>query len=567
MADTLIARLLRAADLDVPRAGVRFVDLDETERFLRWPEIAARAARAAGTLHTAGVRPGDRVAMAIPTSPLFLDAFFGTLWLGATPVPLYPPVRLGRLDEYIAKTARMLDLVDATALISDKRTRRILGQVVARARLPLVLAESLVDGSERPPHPGDGEDLGLVQFSSGTTTDPKPVALSHRALLANAEAILTFMPEDGEYPPAGVSWLPLYHDMGLIGCIFPALCFPGPITLIAPEHFLLKPELWLRAISRHRATVSPAPNFAYAYATERIPDSALEDLDLSSWSLALNGAEPVSPHTIAQFTARFAPYGFDRRAMTPVYGLSEAALAVTFSPPGRGPITLRADRGALEQGRLVLAADGVGLVSVGKPLPGFGIAIRRADGSAADPGEVGRLFAQGPSLLSRYLCRDDHPVEDGWLDTGDLGLLHDDELYIVGRAKDVIVLRGRNHHPADIEASVDGIEGVRPGCVAAVGEVSDTGEQLVVFVEVKAAVPGLAETCAQAIRSRTGLSPGLVVLLAPGSIPRTSSGKLRRAEALRRFRAGELLPPSQVSPLYLAGALAKSAVGYLGRAL
>lgn len=567
MGDTLTRRLTRAADRDVAGAGIGFVDLTESERHFGWPELAVRAARAAGTLHEAGVCPGQRVAMAIPTSPLFLDAFFGALWLGATPVPLYPPVRLGRLDEYIVRTAEMVRVVEAAALIADKRTRRILGQVVARTPAPLVLAESLIDGPERPPHDADPEDLGLVQFSSGTTTDPKPVALSHRALLANTEAILDFMPADAPIPHAGVSWLPLYHDMGLIGCIFPALHRPGPLTLIAPEHFLLKPALWLRAISRHRATVSPAPNFAYAYATDRIPEEALEGVDLSTWSLALNGAEPISPHTLARFTARFARYGFNRRAMTPVYGLSEAALALTFSPPGRGPRTLRADRAALEGGRITPADDGVGLVSVGVPLRGFAITTRRPDGTEAEAGEVGRVFASGPSLLSRYLGRDDHPVTDGWLDTGDLGVIWEGELYIVGRAKDVIVLRGRNHHPADIEAALDGIEGVRPGCVAAVGEVGADGEQLIVFVEVKRAVEGLAETCAQAILSRTGLSAGLVVLLEPGSIPRTSSGKLRRTEALRRFRAGELLPPSHVGPLYLAGALAKSAAGFLGRAL
>ncbi|MCO4743143.1 MAG: AMP-binding protein [Proteobacteria bacterium] len=558
--------MTRAADLNVEGAGIRFLDLKENETWLGWSEIATRAARAAGTLREAGVREGQRVAMAIPTSPLFLDAFFGTLWLGATPVPLYPPVRLGRLDEYIAKTARMIQIVGATALIADKRTRRVLGQVVARTDVPMVLAEDLASGAERPAHMTLSEDYGLVQFSSGTTTDPKPVALTHRALLANTESILDFMPDGAEIPHAGVSWLPLYHDMGLIGCIFPALHRPGTLTLIPPEMFLLKPALWLRAISKYRATVSPAPNFAYAYATERILDKELEGVDLSSWTLALNGAEPITEETLAGFTKRFATHGFAPTAMTPVYGLSEAALAVTFSPPGRGPKITAVSRSELAAGRFTPASDGVSLVSVGLPLRGFTVEIR-VDDQPVEPGVVGHLFVQGPSLLSRYLGRDEQPLVDGWLDTGDLAALHEGELYIVGRAKDIIVIRGRNHHPADIETAVDGVEGVRTGCVAAVGDVTEHGEELVVFIEVREAIEGLAEACAQAIRSRSGVNPGLVVLLEPGSLPRTSSGKLRRSEALKRFKDGVLLPPSRVGPLYLAGALAKSALGYWGRKL
>lgn len=566
MGDTLVRRLVRAAELDMPGTGIRFLDAKENETWLGWPEIANRAARSAGALYEAGVREGDRVAMAIPTSPLFLDAFFGALCLGATPVPLYPPVRLGRLDEYIEKTTRMIAIVGASALIADKRTRRVLGQVVARTNAPLVLAETLMSGQERPVHMTLSEDLGLIQFSSGSTADPKPVALTHRALLANTERILDFMPEDAEIRPAGVSWLPLYHDMGLIGCIFPALCRPGPLTLIPPEVFLLKPALWLRAIGRYRATVSPAPNFAYAYAAERITDEELDGVDLSSWRLALNGAEPISAETLTTFSTRFARWGFDPKALTPVYGLSEAALAVTFSPPGRGARVTLASREALVRGQLVPDPDGTSLVSVGVPLRGFDIEIRHRDG-LCDEDRVGNLFVRGPSLLSRYIGVNASPVVDGWLDTGDLGVLHRGELYIVGRAKDVIVVRGRNHHPSDIEQAVDSVDGVRTGCVVAVGDVTDRGEEVLVFIEVREATEGLAERCADAIRAKSGVHPGLVVLLEPGSLPRTSSGKLRRTESLKRFKEGSLIAPESVGPLLIAGALAKSMLGYWGRKL
>lgn len=574
METTLPALLAARASEDHPQAGYRFLDASERESWFGLDAIFARARRAAGALRALGLRHGDVVALILPTHVTFFDAWFGCQLLGVIPVALYPPVRLGRLDEYVERTAAMLRVSGAALLISEPRIRRLLGQVIERAplRLGLLDAAALQDGAPCDPVAVGPDDTQMIQFSSGTTVAPKAVELTHRQTLANAsvilDVILTANPKGapaGQDEPGGVSWLPLYHDMGLIGCVFPAILGVGPLTLIPPEAFLARPALWLRAISRYRGTISPAPNFAFALCTERIRDEELVGVDLSSWSLALNGAEPVSPATCAAFVDRFGRYGLRPGSLMPVYGLSEMALAVTFSRSGGGVRSRRVDPEALAAGRVVDADAGPGrpLVSCGEPLPGYAVEIRGADGVAAPDGHIGEVWASGPSRMKGYRGRDDQPFVGPWLATGDLGARLDGELYITGRAKDLIVIRGRNHAPQDVEAAVDAVAGVRVGCAAAVADLDGDGERLLVFVEVRERAPGQAEACADAIRGRLGVSPDLVVLLEPGTLPRTSSGKIRRGEALAQWRRGALAPPESVTPWMLAGAFAKSAMGFL----
>ena len=290
-------------------------------------------------------------------------------------------------------------------------------------------------------------------------------------------------------------------------------------------------------------------------------------MDLSCWRLALNGAETVRAQTLDRFYERFGRLGLRREALTPVYGLSEAALAVTFTPPNEPPTVICADREALSNGELSLADDGMPLVSVGKPLDGYSIEIRGPEGDPCPPDTVGTLHVRGPSLLRGYIGIEEQPVEDGWLHTGDRALLHEHYLYIVGRQRDIIVMRGRNHDPAEIESAVGEVPGIRTGCVVAVGSMDDEGEHLWVFAEVREQRKQLAEECLQSIRARCALTADLVALVEPGALPRTSSGKLRRQEALTRFRDGTLMPPARVGPLFMAGAWARSALGYLGAEL
>ncbi len=565
-APTVNELLARAAG---SASGATFIDLREREERFSWGEVYARARRAARALRDLGVRPGDRVALVLRTEVAFLDAFFGAQLAGAVPVPLYPPVRLGRMPEYLASTARMVRASGARLLVAGEGVRRLLGEVVAAARpaLGCVGAEDLARAGEGWSRSVSPDDLALVQFSSGSTVDPKPVALTHGNVVAQTASVLEVLqptPADGM-----VSWLPLYHDMGLIGGLLGALAYPGPIALIPPEHFLARPALWLRALSRHRATITAAPSFAYAYAAARVRDAELAGCDLSAWRVALDGAEPVSAAALRRFAARFEPYGFDARALMPVYGLSEAALAVTFTPPGRGwrsrrldPVALAA-RGAVEEGAREV-------VSVGRPVPGVEVEVRGGEGRALPERRLGRIYARGPSVMLGYLGQPEatlRALAGGWLDTGDLGFIEGGELWVHGRAKDVVVLRGANHAPDELEAPLEHVSGVRPGCAAAVGfEPGEEGEELLLLAE-RSGHPRddeqVAEAARQAVLEHTGARAHTVALLDPGTLPRTSSGKLRRSEALRRWLAGELTPPSRHLRLAVAGALARSAVAYL----
>ncbi|HEX6203685.1 MAG TPA: AMP-binding protein [Thermoanaerobaculia bacterium] len=605
---SLTAALERAAALGArggPEAGLRFVARDETARFLSWGEIRERALGVAARIAALSPAPGERIGLVFPTGPGFFDAFFGILLAGAVPVPLYPPVRLGRLDEYHRRTAAMLAAAGAPLVLADRRVRRLLGETVEAARagggLPFgcrTLDELPAPVAAHRPPPVEPADLALVQFSSGTTVEPKPVALSHRAVMAQVAALDGLWPELTAERPTGVSWLPLYHDMGLIGCIFPALELPSVMTLIGPEAFVARPAIWLRTLSRYRATISPAPNFAYALAVHKVREAELDGVDLSAWKVALNGAEAVAPAVLRAFRERYRPYGLPETALTPVYGLSEAALAVTFSALDRPFTITRFDRDALAREGVARPAaagappDGVReLASVGRPLAGFEVRVMpegRGDGEAAagggrlravptassslPAGRVGRLWVRGPSLMDGYLGRPDDTARalvGGWLDTGDLGFVHQGDLYLVGRAKDVIILRGRNHAPEEIEQAVWEVPGVRRGCVVAASDLPPGAEAevLVLLVESTRPLPPedgerLAAACARTALAATGLAAGEVEVLAPGTLPRTSSGKLRRGDALALYRAGELEPPAPVTPLRLAGALARSGMAY-----
>jgi fatty-acyl-CoA synthase len=570
---TLNGLLERAATF--PQAGLRFLDRRERPSWESWAEIHTASQRVAAGLRQLGVGTGDRVALVFATGPAFFHAFFGTLFAGAVPVPLYPPVRLGRLDEYQRRTAAMLRAASARLVLAEGRVGRLLGPAIADAQpdfgcrtLDRLPAASAIDSPEVDP-----DALALVQFSSGTTVDPKPVALSHRAVVAQTRILNSFWPDQDGIHHSGVSWLPLYHDMGLIGCVFPALERPSVLTLIPPELFVVRPAVWLRALSRYRATVSPAPNFAYGLVVEKVTDEELEGVDLSNWRVALNGAEPIAPNILRRFQRRFAAWGLRPEALTPVYGLSEASLAVTFSELGR-PFESRCfDREALAEGEAKDQAEGRELPSVGRPIPGFELKITDDDGTEIAVRRVGHVRVRGPSIMEGYLDRPEATAEvlaDGWLATGDLGFVDEaGELYLTGRAKDAIILRGRNYSPSDVEQATGELEGVRRGCVVAVSYLPEdaASEELLVFVEgAKDAeddvIEDLPEAVETAILTTTGLKADHVYVLEPGTLPRTSSGKLRRGETLRHHLAGTLEPPRRVTPVLVGGALARSALAY-----
>jgi len=520
---------------------------------LSFDQLRLEALRRASHLRTMGLVKGDRLALVIPEGEDFIPTFLAALWLGVVPVPLYPPVSLGKLDAFMDALVGILNVARPKALVTSERVGKVLwsadGKVTTLERV--VLTSELradVPLIDPPPHPAD-EDIAFLQFTSGSTSAPKGVMVTHGNLISNSKAIL----HDGlQWRPGDVtvSWLPLYHDMGLIGCLLLAIYHPGPLALLPPEAFLARPALWLRAIGRTRATLTVAPNFAFGLCAKRVRDEELEGVDLSCLRLSLNGAEPIAPAAFRRFCERFARFGFDPRTLMPVYGLSEASLAVTFSPPGRGPRTVR--------------SGGRELASVGPPVAGVEVSIRGEDGGELSDGAIGRIHVRGPSVMGGYFQdagATAQALRDGWLDTGDLGFVEGGELVVSGRAKEVIVLRGANHAPQEFEDALDGLAGARPGCAAAVGLVPEgaDGEELALLVEVEREGVLAADAVRARVVERTGIRPHTVELLLPGTLPRTSSGKLRRAEALRQYLDGDLRPPRKVTLLRMAREAALSA--------
>ncbi|MBF94031.1 MAG: AMP-dependent synthetase [Myxococcales bacterium] len=566
--ETLGTSFLRAAEED--GLGVTFWTGLGRHRKVTYHEMVGRASRVAGRLISLGLKPGDRMGIVLPTGPDFYDAFFGAVFAGVVPCAMYPPVRLGRIDEWKNRTSLMMTEAEVQIVLTD---RRLLPLVSVPGQSAGVLhgvqtVEWCLKSDPVDPRLQSPQSLAAVQFSSGSTGRPKPVALTHRNMVQNCQAIMSTFPRDVEVH-SGVSWLPLYHDMGLIGCLLTAIMAKGPLTLINPERFIARPISWLEALTESKATISVAPNFAFGLCAERIEEKQLAGLDLSSWSVALCGAEPVHPKTLTRFSERFASVGFRSTALTPVYGLAEATLGVTFAPLEQERRTIRVDPLSLEvEGRVQLAEDGLPLSSLGGPLPGTRIEIRNEHKEKVAPGQVGQVWIQGDGVMAGYLNQPDATaavLQDGWLDTGDRGFIEGGELFLCGRAKDVIILRGRNHDPSVIEQGLDGVEGLRTGCWAAVSLPVEDGDSEALFLLVETR-GGDEETivsgCQEAVQEHSGLAVAGVLLLESGTLPRTSSGKIRRSEARLRLLQGRLLPPKKMTALGIATEFAK---GWLTR--
>ena len=541
--------------------GVTFIGRKGLETRLEYYQLLQRGLEAAGRLQALGVEPGDRIAIVMRTGPELYDALLATWISGAVPVPLYPPLNLGTLKEYDAGTARMLRAASCKLVLTEPKIRPFLAAAARAAdqpRPPVVLGKS-APGAVKP-YAAKADDPALVQFSSGTTGQPKGALLTHGQIMANVEAIhalvLGVAPEEAGFCHVCVCWLPLYHDMGLIGCLIAAMAHGADLVLIPPEVFLAEPALWLRAISDHGGTVSPAPNFAFSYCAERIMDDALAGIDLSRWKLALNGAEAVTTKAMTAFRDRFQPYGFCTEALTPVYGLSEATLLVTANrgPRPTSPVTFDEDalvsRGVARPARPG-SARGVELVSAGHPIAGTDLEIRNPDGAPLPEGTLGEVFVRGPSLMTGYVGTTESPIDDsGWLRTGDLGFLHEGELFLFSRADDVIVIRGRNFAPEGFERAATSVAGARRGRAAAlaVGDADAGTDGVMILVERRAKLPlgdvALAREVTERIVEETGIRPAGVRILKRGTLPCTSSGKVRRGEARRRFALG----PARTTP-------------------
>jgi fatty-acyl-CoA synthase len=532
--DTLVAALDTTGGPPITFHGLRDAPV------LARGDVRDLAWRWSALLRAQGVGRGERVLILLRTGPGFVGALLGAMLAGAIPVPLASPMSFGSLDRYLANLAAIVADCGARCLVTDDRVLRALGERPALG-VGIVLTEADLAAAPTAPRslPSvSGADTALLQYTSGTTGRPKGAVISHRALVHNAFAIAHGLGVSAD--DVGVSWLPLFHDMGLIGVLLTAVCHPYPLHLMPPEAFLMRPGRWLRTLAEVGGTLSAAPNFAYALCAAKA--EGLDGARLDRWRHALNGAEPVLAHTCTRFAERFAPDGFTPGAMTPVYGLAESTLAVTFPAPGRGVETL--DARALH-GDVRAPAEAV---SVGRPVAGTTMGVFDGQGGALAAGRVGEVRVAGPSRMDGYFRNEAASAEalDGaWLKTGDLGFVHDGALYLVGRAKEMIVKGGRNLFPQDLERVAAEVRGVRAGSVAAFGRHNRaTGTDDLVLV-IESAEPD-AETRAGLVREVRGAllaaldtKPDAVHLWPVGSIPRTTSGKLQRRACAARLDAQE----------------------------
>ena len=529
------------------------------ERIVTYRELAEGATAVAAGLRSQGLESGATVAIMLPTGPDFFRCFFGVLHAGGIPVPIYPPFRPSQIEEHLVRQAKILANAEAAWLLAAPEATRVAR--LLRAQVPGlrgILTPADLAGAataDFAPARRQAADIGLIQYTSGSTGDPKGVELSHRNLLANIRAMGAALQASAD--DVFVSWLPLYHDMGLIGAWLGSLYFAAPAVILPPLRFLARPESWLWAIHRHRGTLTAAPNFGFELCVRKIDDAAIQGLDLGSLRLAVNGAEPVSPLTMRRFSDRFAPYGFRAEAMAPVYGLAENAVGLAFPPPGRLPWIDRIDRGALTRHgeAMPAAADdpaALELPACGHALPGHEIRIVDELGRELGDRREGRLQFRGPSATRGYHRNPEKTAAlfDGtWLESGDLAYTVAGDIFLTGRSKDIIIRAGRNIHPNEVEDALGEIPGLRKGCVAVIGSAgAATGtERVIVLAETRAAEEAsradLRQRIDEVVTALLEAPADDIVLLPPHGVLKTSSGKIRRAACRALYEQGRVGEP------------------------
>ena len=558
---TLVDVLRNRASAESLRTAYTFLgngDADETD--VCYADLDRRARAIAARLQ-AEYPAGERILLLLSTGPEYVAAFFGCLYAGLIAVPAYPPRRnqsLDRIESIVADAQPVAALTTASSLsqlaalaaetpgfehLHWHAVEEIGDEAADRWRAPTVVPES----------------LAFLQYTSGSTRAPRGVMVSHRNVLHNAEIsaqMFQLSPAD-----VGVTWLPLYHDFGLIGGILQPLCIGFPVVLLSPMTFLHRPLRWLQSISRYGATLSGSPPFALDHCVRRIRPDERDGLDLSTWKALALGGEPIHPEVLDRFVEAFGPYGFRREALCTGYGLAEATLFFSAVAPGTAPTVATVDSMALEQHRAIPepaeSSEGKPLVACGRTVEGQRLAIVEAStGERCADGEVGEVWIAGPSVAQGYWNRPDESAEvfgahlsdgDGpYLKTGDLGFMHDGDLYISGRLKDLIVIRGRNHYPQDVEwTAKQSHPALADGAGAAFSVERDGEERLVIAHEIGRSwlgdyVSEIVWAIRGAIAEHHDLEVEEVVLVHPGSLPRTSSGKIRRQASRRAMLEGAL---------------------------
>ncbi len=539
----LIARLERAAD---QAHGATFISKDARVH-VRWAQLHDDARVIAAGLQARGINPGDHVAILGPTSRPLVTAIQACWLAGACAVVLPLPMRMGSIEEFVEQTRTRIRNADAALLLIDPDLAPFYEPVEGDP--PAVLLGDLMPGKGRPASDAydrvsdDLDRLAILQFTSGSTSEPKGVMLPQRVLCSNLDAIVEATDLDLDVDVL-VSWLPLYHDMGLVGCMTTPMTTGAGLVLASPQDFLAHPGAWMEWISTYHGTATAGPNFSWVLATRAL--KRMSGLDLSSMRIALNGAEPIDPDAVDAFVAAAAPHGFRPGAEFCAFGMAEVAIAGTFPPPMRGMVCDIVDRRMLESEHVAkpVDADDEGarrLPLLGKPVPGLEIRVCDPKTRAVlREREVGELEISGSSVTSGYYKRPDATAElvrDGWLRTGDLAYLLDGELVLCGRIKDVIIIGGRNLFPEDIERAVGTMDGVRAGNVVAFGVDGYKGkESVVVVAETRADdLEAVRKAVHQRVLEVAGVPPRDVMLVVAGTMPKTSSGKLQRSLCKQRY--------------------------------
>ena len=558
-AGTLVEVLEYHARHHEDRVHILLLREDGREDPITYGELRREAGAVAAALRGLGLKPGGTVAIMLPTGRGYFASFLGAMLAGGVPVPLYPPFRLDRIAEYIAREAKILENAGTEILLTFDRAARVADMI--RDQVAVLRHVASVDAILAEPAPPSWiaaevtpDDTALLQYTSGSTGDPKGVELTQANVLANIRAAAAGC--ELTTRDVMVSWLPLYHDMGLIGGWLMNFYFGNPTVLMSPVSFLSRPQRWLEALARYRGTISVAPNFAFDLCVRRVPPEAVAALDLSRARALLNGSEPILPATLDRFAEHLAPAGLRKEALFCAYGLAENMVAVTFPPVLRAPRVDTVDRRVFERDGAAQPvpedskAEALHFVGCGRAVPLHEIRVVDDSGEPLPDRRQGRLHFRGPSAFKGYYRNPEATARvklaDGWVDTGDLAYLVDGEVFITGRVKDLIIKGGRNYYPHEIEAAAGAVTGVRQGCVAAFAlrdEAAGT-ESIVVVAETKERGKDERETLrraiGEAIAAAVGVPPDRVELAVPGAVPKTSSGKIRRTETRALYLAGTL---------------------------
>lgn len=537
------------------RLHIRILGDEEEQDTLTYKQLWDGAVKVAAGLQQKGVQAGETIAIMLPSGKEYFFSFFAILLTGAIPVPIYPPARRSQLEDHLRRHSGILNNCRASVLVTVPEAKviaQLLKSQVESLR-DIVTVTDLTSQGENYTRPVIGPyEIAFLQYTSGSTGNPKGVVLTHANLLANIRSMGEAVEADSS--DIFISWLPLYHDMGLIGAWLGSMYFAMTFIVMSPLTFLTRPQRWLWAIHHYRGTLSASPNFGYELVLKRFDDSDLGDLDLTSWRCAFNGAEPVSPDTINRFVTRFKPVGFRPETMMPVYGLAEASVGLAFSPLHHPPRIDCVQREFFTHTREAKEADeadsnALCFVTCGQAIPGHQVRIVDSNGKELQERQEGILQFRGPSATTGYYRNPEATKKlfmDEWLDTGDLAYIAEGYIFVTGRSKDVIIRAGRNIYPQEVEEAVGNIEGVRKGCVVAFGTIEPrTGtERLVLIAETRQLdgkiKPDLQKNITAIANDLIGLPPDEVIIAPPHTVLKTSSGKVRRSACREIYEQGQL---------------------------